>query len=288
MLDESRFRNVELRSVGPTIMSGRIVDIDVSPHDPTHFYVAYASGGLWRTTSNGTSFEPVADELPVITIGDIEVVWSDPEVIIVGTGENNSSRSSYSGTGLWMSDDAGSSWSHIGLDETHHIGRVIASGGSPDTLVVAAIGHLYSKNPERGVFRTVDGGKTWQHTLAIDDSTGVIDLIVDQNQTHILYASSWHRQRMAWDFVEGGATSAIYKSEDGGASWDKITGVDNGFPHGDEIGRIGLASAPTSGLLYAVVDNHGIRDERDDDEPVLTFEMLEEMDAESVPGRGVR
>src|ERR1051325_4609234 len=207
--------NVKFHCVGPTIMSGRVVDIDVSPNDPTHFYVGYASGGLWKTVNNGQSFTPVFDDQESFGIGDFAVDWKNNETIWVGTGENNSSRSSYSGTGMFMSKDGGKTWEHKGLEETHHIGKVIISPDDPNTIWVAAIGHLFSPNKERGVFKTTDGGKTWKQVLYKDDNTGAIDLQVDPTNSKILYATLWHRERRAWNFVESGNTSGIYKSTDG-------------------------------------------------------------------------
>jgi hypothetical protein len=159
-LEKSPFKNIEFKNIGPTIMSGRAVDIDVSPFDPTIFYVAYASGGLWKTTNNGISFKPVFDNQIVMTIGDIAIDWKHNETIWIGTGESNSSRSSYSGFGIFKSTDQGKTFQHKGLDETHHIGRIIIHPDNPDVIWVAAVGHLYSPNEERGVFKSTDGGET--------------------------------------------------------------------------------------------------------------------------------
>ncbi|MHC2993775.1 glycosyl hydrolase, partial [Pontibacter sp. HJ8] len=151
---QSLVKNVAFRNVGPTVQSGRITDLDVSPKDPTTFYAAYASGGLWKTTNNGISFEPLFDNEAVMTIGDIAVDWNNNETIWIGTGESNSSRSSYSGVGVYKSTDGGKSWQHMGLDDTHHIGRIILHPTDPNTLWVAAVGHLYSPNKDRGVYKT--------------------------------------------------------------------------------------------------------------------------------------
>ena len=242
--DNSLLKNVKLRSVGPTIMSGRVTDIDVNPDDPTIFYVAYASGGLWKTENNGISFNPLFDHEASMTIGGIAVDWKHGETIWVGTGENNSSRSSYAGTGIYKSTDKGKTWNYVGLGETQHIGKIVIDPDDPNTVWVAAIGHLYSPNPERGVFKTTDGGKTWKKTLYIDDNTGVIDLAIDPNNHNILYAAAWYRTRRAWNFEESGKTSGIYKSEDGGDTWKLISTKESGFPTGEGIGRIGLAVYP--------------------------------------------
>ncbi len=255
-LDEnSLVKNVEFRNVGPTIMSGRVVDVDVSPTDPTHFYVAYASGGLWFTENNGISFTPVFDKEAVMTIGDIAVDWKN-NIIYIGTGENNSSRSSYSGVGIYKSTDNGKNWIRLGLEETHHTGRIILHPANPNIIWVASIGHLYTFNKERGIFKTTDGGKTWKQTLFVDDTTGCIDLAIDSKNPNVLYTSAWHRERKEWNFTESGKTSGIYKSTDGGETWSLATPAGSGFPQGDGIGRIGLAvSTQNSNLVYAVLDN---------------------------------
>ena len=272
----SLLKNVKLRSVGPTIMSGRVVDIDVSPDDPTYFYVAYASGGLWLTKDNGISFTPIFDNEAVMTIGDIAVDWKHGETIWIGTGENNSSRSSYSGTGIYKSTNKGKTWKNVGLQESHHIGRIIISPDDPNTVWVAALGHLYSPNKERGIYKTTDGGKTWSQTLYIDENTGAIDLIIDPQNPKILYSAMWHRTRRAWNFVESGKTSGIYKSTDGGENWKLITNKQSGFPTGDGVGRIGLALyEKDSKIIYAVVDNQAHRPKKEEKEqPAVTKDLL--------------
>ncbi len=248
--------NLPLRSAGPSVMSGRVTDIEVSPSDPTRFYVAYASGGLWETTNNGQSFSPLFDQEASMTIGDIAVDWTHGETIWVGTGESNSSRSSYAGTGIYKSMDGGKSWRHLGLAETHHTGRIILHPDSPDIAWVGAIGHLFSSGPDRGVYKTTDGGRNWTRVLYVDDNTGCIDLVMHPGQPSTLYAAMWHRQRRAWNFIEGGTTSSIYKSTDGGITWDNITKGDNGFPAGKGVGRIGLSIFPGDpSVLYALLDN---------------------------------
>ena len=204
-------------------MSGRVVDVDVNPNDPTEFYVAYATGGLWHTTNNGQSFIPVFDHEDVIGIGDIAVNWHDGE-IWVGTGEANSSRSSYSGIGIYKSIDTGRTWQYLGLPESQHIGKIILHPQNKNIAWVAATGHLYSPSKERGVYKTTDGGKTWKQTLYVDDNTGAIDMDINPKNPDELFACMWHRERRAWNFMESGNTSAIYKSTDGGDTWKKITG----------------------------------------------------------------
>lgn len=284
MQKNSLLKNVELRNVGPTVMSGRAVDIDANPNDPTHFYIAYASGGLWKTENNGISFLPLFDDQAVMTIGDIAIDWQHDETIWVGTGENNSSRSSYSGTGIYKSTDKGKTWQHAGLEETHHIGRIVIHPQDPNTAWVAALGHLYSYNDARGVYKTIDGGKSWNKTLYVNDSTGVIDLVVDPNNPDVLYAAAWQRMRFAWNFIESGAGSGIYKSSDGGENWELLTTEESGFPTGDGVGRIGLAIYPQdTNILYASLDNQYRRPkEQDTDQLELTKDSLRTMNGEAL------
>lgn len=271
---------IAFRSIGPTIMSGRIADLDVSPKDPTHFFVAYASGGLWKTENNGTSFKPLFDQEAVLTIGDIAVNWSK-NIIWVGTGEVNSSRSSYAGAGVYKSMDGGKTWQHLGLEETHHIGRIVLHPNNPDVAWVAALGHLYSPNPERGVFKTTDGGKTWRKVLYINENTGAIDLVLDGYNEDVLYAATWERERRAWNFVESGPGSGIYKSADGGNKWNRLPA--NGFPSGDGAGRIGLATHQHRGktTLFAAIDNYELRPKKEDNPDQLSKDQLRSMSKET-------
>ena len=276
LLEESLISNVPFRSVGPTVMSGRIVDVDVNPRDPTRMYVAYASGGLWKSTNNGMSFESVFDHQPSMTIGDIAVDWTSGTVW-VGTGENNSSRSSYAGTGVYVSQDGGAAWEHKGLDATHRIGRILLHPDDSATVWVAALGPLYSSSDARGVFKSRDGGSTWTKTLYVSENAGAIDLILHPENSDILYASIWHRERRAWNFVESGEASGIYRSTDGGDSWSRLKA--EGFPSGAGVGRIGLAiSGQNPEILYALLDNQDRREpEEDEEEPALTRDALRGM-----------
>ena len=200
---ESLLSNVASDNIGPSIFNGRVADIDVNPADPTEFFVAYASGGLWHTNNNGTTFTPLFQQESVMTIGDIAVDWNTG-TIYLGSGEQNSSRSSYAGNGVYKSMDKGKTWIHLGLDETHHISKVIIHPTDPSKVWVAALGHLYSKNPERGVFKSADGGKTWTQTLIINDETGASDLAIHPSEPDVLYAATWQRSRTAWNFIESG------------------------------------------------------------------------------------
>lgn len=258
--------NIPFTNIGPTIFSGRVSDIEVNPDDPSKFFVAYASGGLWYTDNNGTSFQPTFDNEDVITIGDFAVNWTD-SIIWIGTGEVNSSRSSYAGLGMYVSTDFGKNWTRKGLEETHHIGKVLIDPNDNNHILVAALGHLYSPNSERGIYETTDGGNSWSQQLFVDENSGAVDMIRDPDNSNTLYAASWHRERRAWNFVESGNGSAIYKSTDGGSSWTKLSG---GFPSGDGVGRIGLSMARVDGKskIYALLDNYNRRpaEEKDEDE----------------------
>ena len=253
LLQESIVKNVPFTNIGPSVMSGRVVDVDVNPKNTTEFYVAYASGGLWYTNNNGTTYTSVTDNAPTQNMGDVAVDWANG-TIWIGTGESNSSRSSYSGIGILKSTDKGKTWKNVGLTDSQHIGRIIINKNNPNEVVVGAIGHLYSTNKERGVFKTTDSGKTWENTLFIDENTGIIDMSVSPTNPNIIYAASWERDRKAWDFNGDGASSAIYKSTDGGSNWIKLTEKNNGFPTGNGVGRIGLATY-NDNVIYAFLDN---------------------------------
>lgn len=254
---KSLLKDAKFRNIGPSIMSGRVTDIEANPEDPTEFYVAYASGGLWYTKNNGQSFVPIFDNQRVMTIGDIAVKWYGSRVIWVGTGEVNSSRSSYAGDGVYKSIDNGKTWEYLGLGETQHIGKIQLHPTDPNTAWVAALGHLYSPNKERGIFKTTDGGKTWKQTLFVDENTGAVEMDINPNNPTELYAAVWYRTRRAWKFEESGATSGIYKSNDGGNTWKLISGAGSGFAEGKKLGRIGLTVFPQSpNIVYAVIDNN--------------------------------
>jgi photosystem II stability/assembly factor-like uncharacterized protein len=256
LLSRSTLNETGFRNIGPSIMSGRVVDIEVNPQDPTEFYVAYASGGLWQTKNNGQSFVSIFDSVDVLTIGDIAVNWQNRH-IWVGTGEVNSSRSTYAGLGVYRSSNNGKSWEYLGLPESHHIGKIQLSAKDPNTAWVAVLGHLYSESKERGIYKTTDAGKTWNQTLASDANTGAIDVDIDPSNEQVLYAAMWYRTRTASNFEESGKTSGIYKSTDGGDHWTLMSTPTSGFPSGDGVGRIGLAVYPKNpSIVYAIVDNN--------------------------------
>ncbi|WP_378179985.1 glycosyl hydrolase [Aquimarina sp. SS2-1] len=255
----SLVKNVPFKNIGPSVMSGRVVDVDVNPENSTEFYVGYASGGLWYTNNNGTTFESILDNAETINVGDIAVDWKN-ETIWVGTGENNSSRSSYPGTGILKSKDKGKRWQNIGLIDSHHIGRIIMNPNNPDEVVVGVTGHLYSKNEERGVYKTTNGGATWEKTLFINNETGIIDVAFSPGNFNIMYAAAWDKDRKAWNFEGNGSGSGIYKSTDAGNTWSKISLEGSGFPTGNGVGRIGLAVFDEN-TVYAVHDSQFRREE---------------------------
>lgn len=252
MMKTSLVKNVKFTNIGPTVMSGRVSDVSVNPKNPTEFYVGYASGGLWYTNNNGTTFTPVLDNSPTQNIGDIAVDWNNG-TIWVGTGEKNSSRSSYAGIGMLKSADKGKTWQNVGLLDSHHISRILINPENSNEVIVGVIGHLYSPNEERGIFKTVDGGKTWTKSLFINNDTGVIDVAVAPENFNVMYAASWERERKAWNFDGDGSNSAIYKSTDAGSSWTKISDK-SGFPTGNGVGRIGLAVF-NENTVYALHDS---------------------------------
>jgi len=278
MKQASLVKNLAFTSIGPTVMSGRVADVAVNPNNVTEFYVGYASGGLWYTNNNGTSFTPVLDSAPTQNIGDIAVDWSTG-TIWVGTGEKNSSRSSYAGIGILKSTDSGETWDHVGLSDAHHISRILINPNNAEEVIVGVIGHLYSSNSERGIFKTVDGGKTWVKSLFINNETGIIDVAFAPENFNIMYAASWERARKAWNFDGDGKHSAIYKSTDAGSSWVKI-GVKSGFPVGNGVGRIGLA-VYNEDTVYALHDSQFRRPKEIDKKQsnVLTKEDFKTMSA---------
>ena len=266
---------VTFQNIGPTIMSGRIVDLAVNPENPVEFYVAYATGGLWYTNNNGTSFLPVMDNALTINCGSVTVDWKS-ETIWVGTGEVNASRSSYAGIGILKSTNKGKTWENIGLPDSHHISRILVNPKNLNEITVGVVGYLYTKNEERGVYKTQDGGKTWKKTLYINDETGIIDLVVSNTNFNIQYAAAWQKDRKAWNFKASGTGSGIYKSTDAGTTWQLITTPTSGFPYNEGVGRIGLALFNET-TLYAVVDNQNSRPKAEKSKESLPVMM-------SIPG----
>ncbi|HQO76681.1 MAG TPA: hypothetical protein PLB50_08370, partial [Candidatus Saccharicenans sp.] len=254
-MDKEILKNINYRETGPTRESGRFVDIAWNAKEPNTFYCATGSGGLWKTTNNGISFEALFTNEPVFSLGDVEVAPSNPSIVWVGTGEANNSRSTYWGNGVYKSTDAGKTWTHMGLDESHHIGAIIIHPENPDIVYVAALGHLYSENPERGLYKTTDGGQTWDKVLEVivnGKHIGVVDCVMDPTNPDILYAATYDKIRKPYTFNLGGPGSRIYKTTDAGKTWTKLEG---GLPMG-MLGRIGIAVyAKNPNILYATIEN---------------------------------
>ena len=247
----STFSALKLRSIGPALMSGRIGDIAVNPDHHSEYYVGVASGGVWKTTNNGTTFSPVFDEQGSYSIGCVTVDPSNPKIVWVGTGENNSQRSVSFGDGVYKSVDGGKTWKNMGLETSEHIGRIAVHPGNSDVVYVAVQGPLWRAGGDRGLYQTTDGGKTWNRILRISGDTGVNEVHLDPRNPDVLYASSYQRRRRVWTMINGGPESAVYKSTDGGQSWRKI---ERGLPGGDK-GRIGLDISPADpDVIYAIVE----------------------------------
>ncbi|MFP4623599.1 MAG: WD40/YVTN/BNR-like repeat-containing protein [Gemmatimonadota bacterium] len=246
------YRELELRLVGPAVTGGRLHDVEALPSDPATIYVAASTGGIWKSTNGGTTWRPVFDDHATSTFGDLAISPSHPDVIWAGTGEQNNRQSTSWGNGVYRSTDAGETWTHLGLEETRHIGRVVVHPEDPDVAWIAAQGNLWKPTPDRGVYRTSDGGRTWEKTLFVDTMTGGTDLVMDACDPDVLYAATYQRLRRAWGFNGGGPGSGIWKSTDGGRSWERI---ESGLPAGDK-GRIGLAAAADRcGVLNAIVEH---------------------------------
>ena len=246
-LDQLTFRNI-----GPSVAGGRIHDIEVLPNDPATVFIASASGGIWKSSNKGTTWKPVFDDQAVSTFGDMAISLSNPDVIYAGSGEQQNRQSTSWGNGIYKSVNQGETWRSIGLEKTYHIARVIIHPENPNIVFVAALGNLWNSSKERGVYQTTNGGKNWKKVLYIDDMTGVVDMAMDKNNPNILYAATYQRMRKAWGFNGGGPGSGIYKTTDGGKTWNELTG---GLPPGDK-GRIGLAASKTrSNIIYATIEH---------------------------------
>jgi photosystem II stability/assembly factor-like uncharacterized protein len=276
--ESSLFHGLPWRSIGPVVQGGRVVDLAAIPGQPYGFYVAYATGGVWKTRNNGVTFTPLSDALPTTVTGAIAVDPSRPARLWIGSGEPNASRSSYAGMGVFVSDDEGVTFRHAGLSDVHRIARIVVHPRDGKRVCVAAIGQLYTDGGRRGVFCTRDDGANWNQVLAGNDRTGAIDLVMDATRPEVLYAAMWDHARSPWNFREAGAGSGIYKSVDGGDTWTRLGG---GLPSGAHVGRIGLAlSASKPGVLYASVDNWEPlpADAQDDGDRPLTARRLRQMD----------
>lgn len=253
-MKESTFSGLKLRSIGPAIASGRIIDFAINPENKNEFFVAVASGGVWKTTNKGITFKPVFDNQGSYSIGCVVYDPSNPHTVWVGSGENNSQRSVSYGDGVYKSTDDGKTWKNMGLKNSEHIGKIVIDPRNSNDVYVAAQGPLWGPGGDRGLYKSTDGGDTWEKSLDISENTGVSDLVMDPRNPDVLYCTSYQRRRHVWTLINGGPESAVYKSEDAGKNWHKLT---NGLP-GGELGRIGLGISPVNpDVLYALIEAHG-------------------------------
>src|SRR5829696_4516124 len=253
---ESVVNALTFRKLGPFRTAAWVTEVAV-PESPArdHLYTIYAatrSGGLWKTTNAGTTWTPISDSVGGAAVGAVAVAPSNSSIVWMGTGDQANARSSYSGKGVFKSVDAGATWQLMGLPDSHHIARIVIHPTKPDVVYVAAMGHLFSRNEERGVFRTVDGGKSWKKVLYVSDGVGAIDLVINRKSPRTLYAAMYDKERRPWQIVESGPESAVYRTDDGGDKWTKLAG---GLP-GGKIGRIGLDIYQANpAILYALLEN---------------------------------
>jgi photosystem II stability/assembly factor-like uncharacterized protein len=241
------------RSIGPATMSGRVAAIDAVESNPDVLYVGAATGGLWKSTNGGLTFTPVFDDQPVHAIGAVTINQSHPDIVWVGTGEGNVRNSASIGNGVYRTLDGGKTWAHLGLEKTERIPRIVVHPSNPNVAWVAALGQEWGENPDRGVYKTVDGGRTWRKVLYVDERTGAADLVIDPANPEKLFAAMWDYRRWPWGFRSGGPGSGLYVSYDGGETWKRQT-EDDGLPKGD-LGRIGLSiSHSNPEIVYALVE----------------------------------
>ena len=257
---ENAMKNLRFRGIGPATMGGRVDDVAVVESDPRVMYIGSAAGGLFKTVNGGQSWQSLFDDQPNSSIGDIAIAPSNPAIVYVGTGEANNRQSSSWGDGVYKSMDAGATWTHLGLKETHHVGRIVVNPTDPNIVFVAAIGDLWGPNPERGVYMSTDGGAHWSQTLKINEDTGVTDIAIDPQSPNILYAAAYQRRRTVFGYNGGGPGSGIYRSTDGGLHWTKLGGqgatVGRGLPSTGEIGRCALeVYRKNSNVVYAEIEH---------------------------------
>jgi photosystem II stability/assembly factor-like uncharacterized protein len=246
---------LKVRSIGPALMSGRISTIAVHPRNPGLYYVGVASGGVWKTVNNGATWTPVFDKQGSYSIGYVTLDPRNPNTVWVGTGEDNSQRSVGYGDGVYRSDDGGATWKNLGLKKSEHISKIVIDPKDSNVVYVAAQGPLWGPGGDRGLFKSVDGGKSWKASLTISENTGVTDVVMDPRNPNVLFAAAWQRRRHFYTLINGGPESALYKSVDAGATWQKMSG--NGLPAG-ELGRIGMAIAPSEpDVMYATIEATG-------------------------------
>ncbi len=245
------FSGLKFRSIGPAVASGRVVAIAVNPKNKFEYYLGVASGGVWKTVNDGTTWTPVFEKEGSYSVGWVALDPNDPAVVWVGSGESNSQRSVSYGDGIYRSDDGGKDWQNLGLKKSEHIGRVVVDPRDSKVVYVAAEGPLWGPGGDRGLYKSVDGGKTWKAVLTISENTGVVDVALDHSNPDIIYAAAYQRRRHVFTLIDGGPESAIYKSTDAGASWNKLK---SGLPAVD-MGRIGLAVSPADpNVVYATIE----------------------------------
>jgi len=248
------FSGLAFRSIGPAVTSGRVADLAVDPVHPDTWFVAAASGGVWKTDNAGNTWTPVFDKEGSYSIGSVKIDPNDPLSVWVGTGENNSQRSVSYGDGVYHSTDGGKSWSNVGLKDSEHIGGIAIDPRDGNVVYVAAQGPLWRSGGDRGLYKTTDAGKSWNRVLNVDDWTGINEVALDPRNPDVIYATSYQRARQVWALIDGGPGSAIWKSRDGGKTWKKL---EDGLPKGDK-GRIGIAISPVNpDVVYAVVEARG-------------------------------
>lgn len=249
-LSSATFAGLKLRSIGPAITSGRVTSFAVDPHNRSHYFVGVASGGVWKTTNSGVTFTPVFDNEGSYSIGVVVMDPKNPNVVWVGTGENNNQRSVSYGDGIYRSEDGGKTWKNMGLKQSEHIGRIAIDPRDSNVVYVAAQGPLWSAGGDRGLYKTTDAGKSWKNILTVSENTGFTDVVIDPSNPDVLLAAAHQRRRHVWTMIHGGPESALYRSKDAGATWAKVRGMPN-----EELGRIGLNFSPAQGgLVYARVE----------------------------------
>ncbi|HUP60409.1 MAG TPA: hypothetical protein VNA69_08330 [Thermoanaerobaculia bacterium] len=252
-IDPELLAGMKARAIGPATMSGRVAAIDAVESNPNIVYVGAATGGVWKSVNGGLSFTPIFDDQPVAAIGAVAIFQASPEIVWVGTGEGNVRNSMSVGNGIYKSIDGGKTWQHLGLEKTERIHRIVLHPRDSNVAWVAAMGQAWGQNPERGIFKTVDGGRTWTKVLYVNERTGAADLVIDPVNPNKLFASMWEYRRWPWFFHSGGAGSGLYVTYDGGASWKRYTEED-GLPKGN-LGRIGIAIARSNpSIVYAIVE----------------------------------
>jgi len=252
-LDPDLLAGMKARSIGPASMSGRVAAIDAVESNPDIVYVGAATGGVWKSTDGALTFTPIFDDQPVAAIGAVSIFQPSPDIVWVGTGEGNPRNSMSVGNGIYKSIDGGRTWQHLGLEKTERIHRIVLHPRDPNVAWVAAMGQAWGQNADRGIFKTVDGGKTWTKVLFVNDRTGAADLVIDPSNPNKLFAAMWEYRRWPWFFNSGGPGSGLYVSHDGGGTWKRFTEED-GMPKGN-LGRIGLAiSRSDPGIVYALVE----------------------------------